>query len=71
MTEEDIDSLLSESEFKHQIENISEIRCNINFIWITSSIVLIFLAIFALYELYNIVSERESRSMYENSIYQS
>lgn len=52
LTEEDIDSLFSGSEFKHQVENISEIRCNINFIWITSSIVLIFLTIFALYNKY-------------------
>lgn len=52
LTEEDIDSLFSESEFKQQVENISEIRLNINIIWIISSIVLIFLTVFALYKKY-------------------
>lgn len=46
---EDIGSLFSESEFKQQVENISEIRLNINIIWIVSSILLIFLTIVALY----------------------
>ena len=52
LTEEDIGSLFSESEFKQQVENISEIRLNINIIWIISSIVLIFLTVFALYKKY-------------------
>jgi len=46
---ENIGSLFSESEFKQQVENISEIRLNINIIWIVSSILLIFLTIVALY----------------------
>ncbi|RSJ99776.1 hypothetical protein D8787_09860 [Streptococcus mitis] len=49
---EDIGSLFSESEFKQQVENISEIRLNINIIWIVSSILLIFLTIVALYNKY-------------------
>lgn len=49
---EDIDSLFSESEFKHQIEHISKIRININIIWIISSIVLIIFTVFALYNKY-------------------
>ncbi|RSJ44278.1 hypothetical protein D8817_08170 [Streptococcus gordonii] len=52
LTEEDIGSLFSESEFKKQLENISEIRLNINIIWIISSILLIFLTIVALYNKY-------------------
>lgn len=52
LTEEDIGSLFSESEFKQQVENISEIRLNINIIWIISSVVLIFLTVFALYKKY-------------------
>lgn len=52
LTEEDVVSLFSESEFKQQVENISEIRLNINIIWIVSSIVLIFITIFALYNKY-------------------
>lgn len=48
LVEEDIGSLFSESEFKQQVENISEIRLNINIIWIFSSIVLIILTIVAL-----------------------
>lgn len=52
LTEEDVVSLFSESEFKQQVENISEIRLNINIIWIASSIVLIFITIFALYNKY-------------------
>ena len=52
LTEEDIGSLFSESEFEQQVENISEIRLNINIIWIISSIVLIFLTVFALYKKY-------------------
>ena len=37
---------------KQQVENISEIRLNINIIWIVSSIVLIILTIVALYNKY-------------------
>ena len=52
LIEEDVGSLFSESEFKQQVENISEIRLNINIIWIFSSIVLIILTIVALYNKY-------------------
>ena len=52
LIEEDVGSLFSESEFKQQVENISEIRLNINIIWIVSSIVLIILTIVALYNKY-------------------